>query len=134
MEELINNNKSFLGTGWSFPPSFDYKNHRVGMSSNEVDIEESLFILLSTTPGERVMRPEFGCDLQSVVFRNINSETKAMVRDMIRGAILYFEPRITLDDVELIDTHAKEGFLNIILHYTIRTINVRSNIVYPFYT
>ena len=70
MEE---NAKSFLGTGWSFPPRFSKQAEGLELSSFEDDIAESLYILLSTTPGERIMNPEYGCDLQSQVFQNINN-------------------------------------------------------------
>jgi phage baseplate assembly protein W len=103
------------------------------MVSAEDDIEESLGILLSTSPGERVMRPQFGCDLRKHVFNGINETTFTAIRDAIRLAVLHFEPRITLEDIEMDAEDAHQGVLRIKLVYTVRATNTRSNLVYPFY-
>lgn len=130
MEEVEN---SFLGRGWAFPPAFDPKSRKSVMAEEEEDIRQSLFIILSTTPGERIMNPKFGCDLISSVFDNIDSLAINRMKDQIRTAILNYEPRITLHEV-LIDTRQSfEGVVHITMEYTIRKINVRTNIVYPFY-
>jgi phage baseplate assembly protein W len=125
--------KSFLGTGWSFPPTFDTETNEMNLAHDEDDIRQSLFIILSTTPGERAMNPEFGCNLQSVVFKNIDSATKHQLKSMIESAVLFYEPRITLGEIEIDDSKAIDGVVNIELTYTVRKINKRSNIVYPFY-
>lgn len=123
---------SFLGTGWSFPPTFD---RREGLRtvSDERDIHESLYILLSTRPGERVMEPDFGCGIQSQVFETMTDGTILTIKDLIARAILFFEPRITLDRISMDTEHIVEGQLRILLDYTIRTTNSRHNMVYPFY-
>lgn len=126
-------NKSFLGRGWGFPPRFDVDSGKVRMVEAEDDIEESLRILLSTSPGERVMCPEFGCNLRIHVFDGIGETTFTAIRDAVGRAVLQFEPRITLDDVAIDDSEAYDGLLRIILVYTVRTTNTRSNLVYPFY-
>jgi len=125
--------KSFLGTGWSFPPEFDGTSKNVQTVSAEDDIQQSLFILFSTTPGERVMQPSYGCDLRSMVFENITESTVTAIRDMIEKAVLFFEPRIDLNFVDLDTGQIEEGILNILVDYTVRATNTRSNIVYPFY-
>lgn len=125
--------KSFLGRGWAFPPRFNNQTQAAEMVSDELDIEESLFLLLSTTPGERVMRPSYGCDLQSMVFEQIDLTTISRIKDLIAYAILHFEPRITLEDIKVDTRDHLEGVIRIHLEYTIRTINVRTNIVYPYY-
>lgn len=125
--------KSFLGTGWSFPPSFDKGVQALKMVSDEQDIAQSLFIILSTTPGERVMNPKFGCNLQAIVFKSLDETTKQEIITMVEDAVLNYEPRVTLEEVEVDMKNALDGLVNIILHYRIRTINVRTNIVYPFY-
>ena len=103
------------------------------MVSDAEDIRQSLFLILSTTPGERVTNPEFGCGLQNFIFENIDSTTEYLMRNMIEQAILYFEPRITLNEIEIDTREQIEGVIYITLHYTIRKVNIRSNIVYPFY-
>jgi hypothetical protein len=124
---------SFLGRGWSFPPRFHPVDRGVEMVDEEEDIKESLRILFSTAPGERVMHPSYGCGLKRMVFEQISETVRTEMKDLIERAILFFEPRITLERVELDDTEIFDGKLMILLQYTIRTINVRSNMVYPFY-
>jgi len=127
--------KAFLGIGWSFPPEFHKFADAFGvkMVEEEEDIKESLKILLSTRPGERVMQPSFGCGLQGMIFDTINESTITEIKDIIERAILFFEPRITLEDIEVGTEDALEGRLNIQLNYSVRKTNTRSNIVYPFY-
>lgn len=103
------------------------------MVSEEQDIHESLTILLSTRPGERVMQPAYGCGLQALVFENINESTLTEIRDVIERAILFYEPRINLEGIEVDTENVYAGRIDIQLNYTIRTTNTRSNLVYPFY-
>ncbi len=122
--------ESFLGTGWSFPPEFDKNTADVKMTSAEEDIKRSLYILLSTTVGERVMQPAYGCNLKRFLFEPLNATTIAYVRKLVEDAIVYFEPRIELEGVSV---EVEEGTLNIIIDFRIRATNARSNLVYPFY-
>lgn len=126
-------NESFLGTGWSFPPSFDKTNKFVRMSSDEADIMESLQVLLSTRPGERILVPGYGCSLESLLFESINLTLTTQITELIRTAILYYEPRIDLESVTLDETYILDGRIDIMLDYRIRTTNSRQNMVYPFY-
>ena len=125
--------KDFLGKGWSFPPSFQQGGAGVTMVKEEEDIKQSLQIILSTTPGERVMRPDFGCNMQDMVFEPINTSIITFMRDRIEKAILYFEPRIDLIRVEINTASVFEGVVLIEIDYSIRTTNSRQNFVYPFY-
>ena len=125
--------KTFLGTGWSFPPEFSKRSKEVKMVSEADDIQESLRILLSTSPGERLMHPTYGCGLKAIVFDNINESTITEIKDIIERAVLFFEPRITLDTIEVGTEDIFDGLITIRLNYTIRTTNSRSNMVYPFY-
>lgn len=129
----MDSDKSFLGKGWGFPPQFDKQTGEVRTVSGEEDIEESLRILMSTLPRERVMQPSYGCGLKGLVFESINESTLTQMRDTIQRAVLFFEPRIELDDVEFNEEDAYGGILYIKLHYTVRTTNTRTNLVYPFY-
>lgn len=127
--------KSFLGRGWGFPPQFDRNNGvlELQMVSLDADIKESLAILLATAPGERVMQPSFGCGLKGMVFENINESMVTELKDLIERAILFFETRISLDEITIDAEDVYEGLIRINIHYTISSINTRSNIVYPFY-
>ena len=101
--------KSFLGTGWTFPPAFSIANNGVGMLSDAEDIRSSLEILLSTRPGERVMLPRYGCNLDEMIFEPLTTTFKTYMKDLISTAILYFEPRIDVNNIELDDTGELEG-------------------------
>ena len=127
--------KAFLGTGWSFPPEFHRRAGELGIKtvSGEADIAESLRILLSTRPGERVMQPTFGCGLHARIFETINESTLTEIRDLIERAVLFFEPRIALERIDVDTGDVLDGVLGIKLEYRVRQTNSRANIVYPFY-
>lgn len=103
------------------------------MLTDEADIQSSLEILLSTRLGERIMQPRYGCNLDAMVFEGINLTMKTYLKELILSAILYFEPRIDLDSVDIDDSDQNEGIIRIILNYTVRVTNSRYNYVYPFY-
>ena len=125
--------KSFLGTGWSFPPAFIKKPCQVLMVSDEEDIEQSLKILLSTRHGERIMQPEYGCNLDVLLFEPVTTSLITFVKDLIEKAVLYHEPRIDLKRTDIKTDRIMEGLLLIELDYVIRSTNSRYNLVYPFY-
>ena len=125
--------KSFLGTGWAFPPTFTGSTNVAAMVNDEEDIHQSLRILLSTIPGERVHKPKFGCGIHKMVYEKMNSSTETLFKHTIEKAILLFEPRITLNEVKFDFSNEEEGKLLILLEYTVRLTNTRSNMVYPFY-
>jgi phage baseplate assembly protein W len=125
--------QSFLGTGWNFPPEFNSTAKDVQTVSAEDDIQQSLHILFSTAPGERVLQPSYGCNLRSMVFENITESAMTAIKDIIERAILFFEPRIDLNFIDLDTVKIEQGILNILVDYTVRATNTRSNIVYPFY-
>ena len=130
MEE---NSKAYLGTGWGFPPTFDKKAKTVRLVSAEDDICESLKILLSTSLGERVMQPTYGCNLQELLFEPLSATVASNIKELIRTAILYHEPRIRLNRLELNLDSQVEGVVNISVDYTIISTNSRFNFVYDFY-
>lgn len=129
----MDQDRAFLGRGWSFPPEFDRVAKAIKMVSGEEDIEESLRILLSTVPGERVLQPSYGCGLKRLVFEQVTESTITEIKDLIERAVLFFEPRISLALIEVDADRVYEGLLMIRLHYTVRMTNTRSNMVYPFY-
>jgi len=131
----IKTDKQFLGTGWSFPPVFNKSANAmsVEMVSNEQDINESLRILLGTAPGERLMYPTYGCGIKRMVFEKIDESMMTALKDTIARAVLFFEPRITLNSIDVDLTEQFNGCVRFCLNYTVRTTNNRSNIVYPYY-
>lgn len=131
--------EKFLGRGWAFPPSF--RRTRTGTSGVELveareDIEQSLHILLSTSLGERIMRPEYGCNLSDFQFEPPNASVVGFIRDLVSTAIIYNEPRIRVDRIAVhqpIGQDALDGKLQIEIDYAIRTTNSRFNLVFDFY-
>ncbi len=126
---------SFLGRGWAFPPSFTAGGAEVETVAGAEDIHQSLRILLATQPGERVMQEHFGCALASVLFEEIDQGLINSLTRLVTDAVLYHEPRIDLDrvDVEPSGAGADPASLLISIHYTVRGTNSRYNMVYPFY-
>jgi hypothetical protein len=126
-------NKEFLGIGWDFPPEFNKEIKSVKMIEGEVDVKSSLDILLSTRLGERIMVPSYGCNLDELLFKPLNLTLKTYIVDLIKTAILYHEPRIDVNKIEIDPTNELDGVLLINIDYTIRSTNSRKNMVYPFY-
>jgi len=126
-------NLTFIGRGWSFPPNFSMESNGVKMLEQEADIASSLEILLGTVRGERVMLPQYGCNLDELIFESLDTRMKTLMTDKIESAILYHEPRIELEKVTLDDSRELEGVILIGITYRIKTTNSRFNFVYPFY-
>jgi len=123
--------KSFLGTGWSFPPQFSKTARTVKMIADEADIKNSLEVLLATRVGERLMQPDYGCNLDVLVFEPVDVTMQTYIKDLVFTAIYLFEPRVKPDYVIL--STPEEGQVLIEVFYTIRGTNTRHNLVYPFY-
>lgn len=124
--------RSFLGTGWAFPPRFGHAG-TVGMASDAEDIREALRIILSTTPGERVMHPTFGCGLCALVFEQADASLRTRVKDLVMRAVAQWEQRV---QVELVAVHVDAldtALMKIELGYRIRATNTAGNLVFPFY-
>jgi uncharacterized protein len=130
-KEFIND--EFLGRGWGFPPSFNLQLTEVEMTEKKEDIEKSLHILLTTTVGERIMQPKYGCNMEELLFESLNTTTKTIIKDKIKTAILYFEPRIEPKKIELNTVNELEGEILIEVEYVIRSTNNRFNFVFPYY-
>lgn len=124
---------TFLGNGWSFPPSFAPAGANADLVSGVADIEQSLAILLSTRRGERVMQEDYGCELSEFLFGEISHSLIGRLSGFISDAILHHEPRIALNGIDVSDSEAEHGLLLINIDYTVRATNSRFNMVYPFY-
>lgn len=125
---------SFLGKGWGFPVTFSKSaTCSVRMVSEVEDIRECLMILFSTRPRERVMRPDFGSTLEDLLFEPFNASLNALIQELIHNAVLYYEPRIDLEQVIVDNTDTREGQVAIELTAVVRSTNSRFNFVFPFY-
>lgn len=127
-------NKSFLGKGWSFPPSFSDQTGTVVMAEYEEDIQQSLGVLLSTTVGERFLQPSYGCNMTELLYEPLNTTLKTYMKDLILTAIINYEPRIKLLKADFNYDEELEGLVKISLEYEIKGTNSRINQVFPFYT
>jgi len=123
---------TFLGNGWASPPGLNRNGQPTRMVSDEENIRQSLRTLLSTSPGERVHRYDYGCAIRQYAFEVMDLTTQTLLRDEIERAVVMFEPRVALNRVDF-EIDSVEGILNILLDYTVRQTNRRTNMVYPFY-
>ena len=130
---LTDGDPSFLGRGWAFPPAFGPGGSEVETVAGADDVAQSLHILFATEPGERAMREGFGSSLRQHMFAEIDQTLLTNVRGAILDAILAWEARIKVDDLEIVESGDEVGMLTISLHYTLRGTNSRYNLVYPFY-
>ncbi|WP_031066614.1 GPW/gp25 family protein [Streptomyces sp. NRRL WC-3742] len=123
----------FIGRGWAFPLRVNATGG-IGMVERDREIAEAIRLILGTAPGERPMRPEFGCGIHEYVFAPGDGTTAGRIAREVRLALERWEPRIELDDVVIAFDGVDEGTLYIDLHYTVRSTNDRRNLVFPFYT
>lgn len=124
---------SFLGTGWSFPPAFGRGGAEVATVAGGEDVHQALAILFATRPGERPMQERFGCSLDDAMFEEIDQALVNRISSMIQDAILGFETRIQLLNVDVSQDPDQAGVLIIQLDYFILETNSRYNMVFPFY-
>lgn len=123
---------TFLGVGWRFPPDLD-PGGQVAVSPYEEAVAQSVWLILGTAPGERVMRPDFGCGIHALVFAPNSAGTAGQAANLVREALIRWEPRI---DVLEVDARADADTPNLLLveiAYRVRSTNNRFNLVYPFY-
>jgi phage baseplate assembly protein W len=125
--------EAFLGRGWKFPIQVDKATGRIRMSEYEEDIAEAIRIILGTTKGERVMRPDFGCGVQEFIFGLTDMTTLKLLEGNIQDAIRNWEPRVHEVDVEATPDPTELGKVHIRIGYVVRSTNNLFNQVYPFY-
>ena len=128
----MNVDKQFQGTGWKFSVQTDVLGNIV-TSTGEEGIRESIWIIISTARGERMMCPEFGCGIHDLVFATINAGTLGLIEANVQEALTLFEPRIDVLKVEASDKEAKQGRLLVNIDYRIRITNNEFNLVFPYY-
>jgi phage baseplate assembly protein W len=125
--------RAFLGRGWSFPVRVDDREGTIRLAEYETDIQQSIWIILSTAKGERVMRPEFGCGIHDLVFEVVNTTTLTGIEASVREALALFEARIDVLQVKATSNAGLDGQVRISIDYQIRGTNNQLNLVYPFY-
>jgi phage baseplate assembly protein W len=124
--------ETFLGQGWQWPLQLDER-RRIAMSRDEDAVHQAIQMILGTAPGERVMRPEFGCGIHDLVFAPNTPGTAGQVTHAVREALIQWEPRIDVLGVDTLPDETEPHLLRIVITYQVRTTNNRFNLVYPFY-
>jgi len=123
----------FVGTGWAFPPDVN-PSGGIALVSREREIEQAIQIILTTYPGERPMRPLFGCPLRDYAFRSADTSTAAELALVAERAVTQWEPRVDVVNVLVSPDPIARNRLNLEVIYQIKHTNDRRNLVFPFYT
>jgi uncharacterized protein len=123
----------FIGAGWAFPLRTD-SSGGIALVSKGREIDEAIRLILGTAPGERPMRPDFGCRIHDEVFAGANAGSASRIAQHVRDALARWEPRIELNDVNVTVDGADRSVLYIDISYTVNATNDRRNLVFPFYT
>ena len=122
----------FIGRGWAFPIRTD-AHGGIALVSREHEIQEAIRLIVSTSPGERPMRPDFGCRIHDFVFSPTDGATAAAISAEVTNALTRWEHRIDVDDVVVLYTAEDPSVLYIDIHYRLKQTNDRHNLVFPFY-
>jgi phage baseplate assembly protein W len=122
----------FVGRGFTFPMGVDHTGS-IALTSGPEDLDRSIRVVLATAPGERVMRPEFGCRIWDLLFEPVNANTLGLMAQAVREAIAQWEPRVELEDVAVLPDDRDSALVRIDIDFKVRTTNDRRNLVYPFY-
>ena len=132
MEVMVNGEQDYLGRGVAFPLRMDPRG-RLTLVGGDQDIRESIRIILETRPGERVMRPEFGCRAHELLFAPRNPATRALMRQYVEQALRRWEPRIEVRRVDVSDDPSLDGAWVVRVEYEIKATHDVRSIVYPFF-
>jgi Bacteriophage baseplate protein W len=130
--QQLNPAKAFLGIGWAYPTTLA-PDGTIAEAVYEEDVCESIWIILGTNPGERVMRPGFGAGLKQFVFEPVNSTTLALIKTRVQEALIDWEPRIDVMSVQVTPQFNGSSLVLIDVNYRVRATNAVGNLVYPFY-
>jgi phage baseplate assembly protein W len=122
----------FIGSGWSFPPKLNSRGG-IALVADEEKIAQSIRVILSTPIGQRVMRPTFGSRLHELIFAPANPETFGLAEMYVQDALIFWEPRIEVLEVNAGTDDARPGFLLISIRYRIKATHDERSLVYPFY-
>lgn len=123
---------SFIGRGFSWPLSVDHTGS-IRLTDGADDLDRSIQVVLLTAPGERLMRPEFGCRIWDLLFEPVNANLLGLVSQAVREALAQWEPRIAVEEVRPVQDRTDSALVHIEIVYRVRATNDRRNLVYPFY-
>ncbi len=123
---------SFIGRGFSWPLEVDHRG-AIRLTQGPEDLDRSIRVVLLTAPGERVMRPQFGCRIWDLLFEPVNANLLGLISEAVRDALAQWEPRIEVEDVQPVQDDDDGALVRIAVRYRVRATNDRRNLVYPFY-
>lgn len=123
---------SFIGRGIAWPMGVDHTG-ALRMSEGAGDLDRSIRVVIATAPGERVMRPEFGCKIWDMLFEPVTANLMGQMAQAVRDALAQWEPRVTVEDVEVRQDDNDHALVHIGVRYVIKSTNDKRNLVYPFY-
>jgi phage baseplate assembly protein W len=132
-DDFTGERKDFLGRGWAMAVQLDPRTGTVASVAYEEDIRQSILIILETAPGERAMRPNFGCGIHELVFAAVDSTAIQRIRSVVDEALRRCEARIEVMNINVDEAATSEGKLLVELEYRVRKTNQTGNLVYPFY-
>jgi len=129
----MSNSADFIGRGIMFPMRVD-QSGSIALTAGADDLASSIHMVLATAPGERLMRPKFGCRIWELMFEPINANTIGLMGVAVRESLGQWEPRIDVEDVDVVPDDSADGRVNIRVTYRVRSSNDHRNLVFPFYT
>ncbi len=122
----------FVGRGFAWPLGVDHTGS-IALTAPGGDIEDAIRVVLLTAPGERLMRPQFGCRIWDLMFEPVTPNLLGLISQAVRDALAQWEPRIDVDDVRPVQDDDDSGLVRIQITYRVKSTNDRRNLVYPFY-
>ncbi len=125
-------NRTYLGRGLAFPLHVNSRGE-IALANGESDIEQAIYIILSTSPGERVMRPDFGCRAHELIFAPRDATTEGLMVYYVQQALGRWEPRVTVVNVSVVNAPTPDGAIIVDIQYQIKSTHDTRSIVYPFF-
>jgi phage baseplate assembly protein W len=130
--DSLRHDDSFIGRGFAWPMRVDHTG-AIALTNGAADLDQSLRVILMTSPGERVMRPQFGCRIWDLLFEPVTANLLGLIAQAVRDAIAQWEPRVRVEDVTPTVDPDDQALVRISVTYSVRSTNDRRNLVYPFY-
>lgn len=122
----------FVGRGFAWPLRIDHTG-AIAMTNGAADLDDAIRMILLTAPGERIMRPAFGCRIWDLLFEPVTANLIGLIREAVRDALAQWEPRIEVQDVRPLQDDDDSGLVRIEIVYRVKSTNDRRNLVHPFY-
>ncbi len=122
-----------IGAGWGFPLGVGPRGG-IALVSGTDELEQAMLMILATPRGQRIMRPNFGCQIHDLIFAPMNATTLTAAEHYVREALAWWEPRVEVVDVQAAPSAARHAIMEITIHYRVKSTNDERSLVYPFYT